>query len=217
MKKPIILVAMILAAAAFSNVEAQVTPPGAGDKDLRDTNVKGRSNELERIDREARKSGKRGSKDRTPQSSKTEQPEDALATKYEEIKLDFEQIQKSQDSIITSYKSGEKVDYAQIGKSALEIKKSATRLNSNLFPPPVKNLDEKKVDNAEKQTKKSKTIRDIIVELDNTIGSFAASPMFQNLRTPDPEVAGKTKIDLARIIEFSEILAAEAEKMIKIK
>lgn len=57
MKKIIILTATILATATFSTVYAQVTPAGAGDKDLRDTNVKGRSNELERIKRDAGKIG----------------------------------------------------------------------------------------------------------------------------------------------------------------
>ncbi len=54
MKKIIVLTIVVLAT-GFSNVFAQVTPPGASDKDLRDTNIKGRSNELERIDRDAKK------------------------------------------------------------------------------------------------------------------------------------------------------------------
>ena len=221
MKKTFVLTVVILTAAAFSTVSAQVTPAGAGDKDLRDTNVKGRSNELERIKRAAQKPEKRA-KDAAPGTVNAAETEDVLAAKYEEIKMDYEQIQSSQDSIIKAYQSGDKIDYVQIGKFSSEIGKSATRLNSNLFPPPVvKNTDakkvessnQKKVEKAEKEMKNPKNVRDIIVELDNTIGSFATSPMFQNLRTVDPAISEKTRLDLEKIIELSGLLGAEAQKL----
>lgn len=215
MKKLFILTVIILATAAFSNVSAQVTPPGAGDKDLRDTNVKGRSNELERIKRDAEKPKKR-SKNNAAQNSNANQPEDVLAVKYEEIKTDYEQIQLSQDSIIKAYQSGNKIDYGQIGKSSSEINKSAMRLNSNLFPPAiVENPTAKKQGKTEKENKTPKSVRDIIVDLDSTIGSFATSSMFQNLRAVDQTISEKTRLDLERIIKLSMNLAAEAEKIRK--
>lgn len=224
MKKIIILTTTILATATFSTVYAQVTPAGAGDKDLRDTNVKGRSNELERIKRDAEKSEKRN-KNKPAQNSNGDQPVDTLAAKYDEIKTDFERIQQSQDFIINAYKSGEKIDYGQIDKFSLEINKSAIRLNSNLFPPVVENSAAKKIESsntkkeekAKKQAKAPKSVREIIVDLDNTIGSFVASSMFQNLRAVDPAVSEKTRFDLERIIELSGLLGAEAEKMAKTK
>jgi len=221
MKKTFILIGFILAA-AFSNADAQVTPAGAGDKNLRDTNVKGRSDELERIKRNAEKSGK-SNKNKTTKNLAAEQPaEDKLAAKYAEIKTDYEQIQLSQDAIIKAYQSGDKIDYIQIGKFSSEINKSGIRLNSNLFPPPivvdsdakkVESSNAKKEEKTEKETKKSKNVRDIIVELDNTIGSFATSPMFQNLRTVDPAISEKTRLDLEKIIELSGLLGAEAQKL----
>jgi len=225
MKKTFILTIVILTAAAFSTVSAQVTPAGAGDKDLRDTNVKGRSNELERIKRDAQKPEKRG-KDAAPGTINAAEAEDALAAKYEEIKMDYEQIQLSQDSIIKAYQSGDKIDYIQISKYSSEISKSAMRLSSNLFPAPVvENTDakkvessnQKKVEKAEKEMKNPKNVRDIIVELDNTIGSFATSSMFQNLRTIDPAISEKTRVDLEKIIELSALLGVEAENMSKIR
>lgn len=210
MKKLFVLGA-ILSAAVLSNVSAQVTPPGAGDKDLRDNNIKGRSNELERIDREMKKDAakKRGQSAVNPAAP--QQPEDKLAAKYDEIKTDYEQIQLSQDSIIKAYQSGDKVDYAQISKFSQEVNKSALRLNLNLFPAPVvENIDVKK---EEKVPKKTKGVRDLIVDLDNAVGSFATSPMFQNLRVIDTSVSEKTKSDLEKIIELSELLNAEAAKM----
>ncbi len=219
MKKIIFFTVVVLA--GFSNVYAQVTPAGAGDKDLRDTNVKGRSNEIERIKRDAEKSQK-SNKNKTAQNPAAEQPaKDKLAAKYDEIKTDYEQIQLSQDSIIKAYQSSDKIDYGQIDKFSSEINKSAMRLNLNLFPPAVESTDSKKVENseakkegkAEKEKKTPKSVRDIIVDLDNTIGSFATSAMFQNLRVVDPAVSEKTKLDLERIIELSGLLNAEARKM----
>jgi hypothetical protein len=100
----------------------------------------------------------------------------------------------------------------------LEINKSALRLNSNLFPAPEaeKKKSEKqevKKDAIENNPKPTKSVRDLIVDLDNAIGSFANSPMFQNLRVVDPEVSAKTKLDLDKIIVLSNLLDAEARKM----
>jgi hypothetical protein len=208
MKQVIVLIALIFAAAFSSNIYAQqTTPPGAGDKDLRDTDVKRRSMELERIERNAKKRDKGGSVNKT---------EDKSATKFDEIKADYEQIQLSQDEVVKTYKNGEKIDYAQIAKSASEVNKSAKRLDSNLFSSlEVKNTsakkEEKRRDKTETESKKS--IQELIVELDNTIGSFVTSPMFQNLQVVDVEATKKAKLELEKIIELSALLSVEAQKM----
>ncbi|MEP6925875.1 MAG: hypothetical protein ABI954_15515, partial [Pyrinomonadaceae bacterium] len=163
-------------------------------------------------------------KDKSKGSPAAQPPpaEDKLAAKYGEIKIDYEQIQMSHDSIIKTYNSDGKIDYSQISKSSSEINTSAARLNSNLFPaPPVKTPDAGKVENSD-QTKDEKTdqeikkptsIKDLIVDLGDNIGSFTTSPMFQNLRTVDPAVSEKTKSDLEKIIQLSALLSAKAEKM----
>lgn len=210
MKKLFILTAFICSTAICSNIYAQQTPPpGAGDKDLGDKNIKTRSIELERVERDANKT------DKPAVDSPSATTEDKLAAKYGEIKTDYEQIQLSQDNIIKAYQSGNKVDYAQISKSAMEINKSAMRLHSNLFPAPiVENTDAKKEVKKEEPKKETKSVRNLIVELDNSIGNFAMSPMFQNLRTVDAAVSEKAQTDLDKIIELSATLGAEAKKKI---
>jgi len=211
MKKIFILIALVVSTAICSNIYAQrETPPGAGDKDLRDTDVKRRSMEMERIDREAHKTNQ------TAVNPRAAKAEDKLAVKYAEIKKDYEQIQLSQDVVIKTYQDGGKIDNAQIGKSALEINGSAIRLKSNLFPVienPDSEKEEKKGTKKEKESKLAKSVRDLIVDLDNTIGSFATSPMFQNLRTVDAAVSEKARINLEKIIELSAALNAEVQKM----
>ena len=212
MKKLLVLIALVFSTAICSNIYAQqVTPPTvSGDKDLRDTNVKSRSVDLERVERDARKNEKSAA---NPSAVKTE---DKLAAKYEEIKTDFEQMQMSQDVVIKTYQGTGKIDYIQIGKSALEINKSAKRLNSNLFPAaetPDAEKEKKKEVKKERETKPAKSVRDLIVELDNAIGSFATSPMFQNLRIIDPAISAKAKLGLEKIIELSAQLNTEARKL----
>ena len=212
MKKLFILIALVGSTAIYSNVNAQqAAPPGASDKDLGDKNIKTRSVEIERVDRDAHKTDNGTTNNAAPNGSGSS-PEDKLTAKYNAIKADYEQIQISQDAIIKAYQGGGGVDYAQIGKSALEINKSAMRLNTNLFPPPVAASDEQK---PEKKTKTTKSVRDLIVELDTAIGSFTTSSMFQNLRLIDPKVAIKAQSDLKQITELSGTLNNEAKKMVK--
>ncbi|HEX8636948.1 MAG TPA: hypothetical protein VF692_02710 [Pyrinomonadaceae bacterium] len=217
MKKTFITIAFVCSASICSNIYAQqVSPTVSGDKDLRDTNVKSRSIDLERVDRDARK------KESVMTNQAATNAEDKLAAKYAEIKTDYEQIQLSQDAVIKAYQNSGKIDYAQIGKSAAEINKSAVRLDSNLFPSPaivnseVKSAAKKEVGKEEitdKENKPTKSVRDLIVELDNAVGRFATSPMFQNLRVVDAAVSEKAKADLEKIIELSALLDAETRKM----
>ena len=211
MKKLSAICALIFSAAAVSTISAQsVAPPGSGDKNLGDNNVKTRSIELERVDREAHKPTDSPANANTAATA----AEDRLAVKYGEIKTDYEQMQMSLDATIKAYGSGSDADFAQIGKSALEINGNALRLNANLFPvaPPVATVGEKTVPKVEKAVKPAKSIREVIVELDNSIGAFTTSPMFQNLRVVDAEVSGKAKTELEKIIELSATLNAEAQK-----
>jgi|GEM_PF-594608 len=210
MEKTALAAAFLFAFVLYSSVQAQVTPPpGAGDKDLRDTNIKGRSNELERINREAKKNKKDGNQ------SKNQTEEDKLALKFTEIKEDYETIQTAQTAVTDAYTTGAKIDYGQIAKSAAEVNKSALRLSANLFPPPAEKSKEKKNEKKDGTIEEKpipKTVRDLIIDLDNAVGAVVSSPMFQNLRVIDPKVAEKTKSDLETVIKLSDALQKEAER-----
>lgn len=203
MKNLFILTAILFSTAVYSGVYAQgeTPPPVTGDKNLRDTDIKTRSIDLERVERDAKKPSK-------TTENQNEKAEDKLASKYDEIKTDFEQIQLSQDAIIKTYQTSVEIDYEKIGKSAAEIHKSAKRLDENLFSGMKK--EKTREDTKEKPTV---TVRNLIIDLDNAIGSFATSPMFQNLREIDAKVAEKAREDLEKIIELSDLLDAEAKKM----
>lgn len=205
MKKGVLVFFIIFAAAIFSNIFAQQeTPAGAGDKSLRDDNIRMRSIDLERTKKDADKLNAASN------SSTAATMNSELDKKYPEIKEDFEGIQNNQAAIVKAYTTGDKIDYSQIKMSAEALNKNAERLNSNLFEP---RTEEKKKESKEMKEEKTKGVKDLIVDLDNAIGSFVSSPMFQNLRVVDPEVAGKARIDLEKIAEISDLLAKQADKM----
>ncbi len=200
MKKIILSILVILAASTFSNVFGQrETPGGAGDKNLGDDGIKLRSVEIERIKREADKSN----------ASSFAPINTEIKAKFPQIKEDFESVQLLQAAIIKAYTTGKTIDYGMIETSAEGINKKAKRLDANLFASKI----EKKSDNSKAKETKIKSVKVLIVELDNSIGSFVSSKIFGNINVVDPVVALKTRTDLVKIMDLSDQLSKEAGKM----
>lgn len=200
MKNIVLSVLVILAASVFSNVFGQrETPAGAGDKSLRDDGIKLRSVEIERIKREADKSN----------ATSVAPINTEIKVKFPQIKEDFESVQILQAAIIKAYTTGKTVDYRLIQTSADGINKKAKRLDTNLFA----SRSDKQDDKSNAKEEKTKSIRVLIIELDNSIGSFILSKIFGNIYVVDPEVAVKTRTDLAMIRKLSNQLSKEAAKM----
>ena len=200
MKKIILLAGLTIASAVC--LYGQVTPPAVPDNgNIYDNNIKMRSIDMERVKRDEVQAE---AKKFAPVNSKIE-------AKFPEIKEDFEGMQLSQSAIVTAYTTGEKIDYAAIEAAAGEINKKARRLDANLFPDATS--QELKSESSAKKEEKPKTVRDLIVELDEAIGNFVSSKIFVNLKVIEPEVAIKTRSDLLRIQTLSEKLAGEAKKL----
>lgn len=181
--------------AVFSSLIAQAKP----DSDLRDDNIRMRSNDLEQTKRDAAKNN----------SGSASQMNYEIDKKFPEIKEDYEGMQLAQETIVKAYTTGEKINYEQIEKSARQIEKNAGRLGSNLFISKTEIKKEK----SDKKNEKEKSIKDLIVELDNAIGGLTSSAMFQNLRVVEQKTADKAQTDLAQIIKISRELSKEAGKM----
>jgi hypothetical protein len=214
MKKTVFTAAIILAAGIGLSINAQVSaPPGAGDRSLQDRDVKGRAVELERISRDADKN-KSKKKDKDKDKIATEpQPEERseIELKYPEIKEDFEQMQMSYDAIIKAYRPDATTDYKKIVDSSAEIKKRSERLKTNLFAKTAAETTESPKE--EKENKDAeKSLRDLIVALDSSVGNFTASPIFQNLRAPDPAEAAKAQAELENIMKVSDLIGKKASE-----
>ena len=194
MKNSALFTFLFFTFAVFSSITAQAKP----DSSLRDDGIRMRSADLERTKRDAEK------------TNSAPQMNSEINSKFPEIKEDYEKIQLGQAAIVKAYTTGEKINYEQIEKSAKDMIKNAERLNSNLFTS-ASETDKDKSD--KKSGEKTKGVKDLIVDLDNAIGSFVSSAMFQDLRTVDPKVADKAQNDLTHILKISRALSKEAGKM----
>ncbi len=206
MKKIIFTIFVIFLAASFSNIMAQGvptgvgTPAGATDKNLGDDGIKMRSVEIERIKKEAQ----------SAEAASFAPINKEVVTKFPQIKEDFEALQILEAAIIKAYTTGKTIDYGLIESSADGINKRAKRLDNNLFADTKK---DKKVEDESKKEGKTKTLRDLIVQLDTAIGEFVTSKIFSNNKIIEPEVAIKARIDLLNVTQLSEKVGLEAKKL----
>ena len=181
-------------------------PPGASDKGAMDRSSKERSIELERIKRDANKPDAKGQQSPAPDA----------AAKFEEIKADFEGLQRRQDEIVKAYTTGKQADLEKIVSDSEQMNKHAVRLETNLFPQ----IEEQK---GKKKSKENKTVdppavplpqdlKALIVEQDNTLASFVSNPMFANPQVANVTDSAKAHADLKKLILLTAALRSEAGK-----
>ena len=204
MNRSVLVASAVLILAFCCSAYGQINPapPGAGDRNTGDTNIKDRSIELERVDREMRKSGK--SSDPT------------VKVNFAQIKEDFEQIQVVFDKgIVQTYRTSNPMNYAKIADSAIELKDRATRLRSNLFPDAAKKSKDKKdaTEYVPVSGAPAEVVKNLIINLNGSLGAFVASPIFQSTKVVDPKETEAAKANLEAIIAQSNQLSVEAGKM----
>jgi len=181
-------------------------PPGASDKGAMDRSSKERSIELERIKRDANKPDAKGQQSPAPDA----------AAKFEEIKADFEGLQRRQDEIVKAYTTGKQPDLEKIDSDSEQMNKHAVRLETNLFSQ----MEEQK---GKKKSKENKTVdppavplpqdlKTLIVEQDNTLASFVSNPMFVNPQVANVTDSAKARADLKKLILLIAALRSEAGK-----
>lgn len=203
MKNGKIFIVAIFIAVFSLGIFGQGTPPAVSDNaNIADNNLKMRSAELEKTKRD----------EAIAAAAKFAPINKDISARFPQIKEDFEGLQIAQSAIITAYTTGKKIDYSLIETSANEILKKAKRLDANLFSPQTGVLEDDSAKKEEKE-KKQKTVRELIIALDNTIGSFVSSKIFGNIKVIEPEVAIKTRTDLINIEKLSIELAKEAAKL----
>lgn len=204
MKRLFQLIILMVFTATALTIVAQTTsvntPAGAGDKNLADNGIKLRSVELERIKREAERA----------EAASFAPINTAINSRFPQIKEDFEGIQILEAAIIKAYTTGKTIDYGLIESSADGINKRCKRLDLNVFAESKK--DKNPEDKPEKE-EKPKSLRDLIILLDNTIGDFVTSPIFGKVKVVEPATAIKTRTDLLNLLKLSERIALEAKRL----
>lgn len=184
----------------------QEAPAGSSDKGAMDRSVKNRSIELERIKRDAEKPDVKGQQSPSPE---------AIA-KFEEIKEDFEGLQRKQDEILKAYTAGKQADFEKIAWNSEQMNRHAVRLETNLFPTVEGKKGKKKPKDEKSADKPAFTLpsdlRSLIVEQDNTLASFVSNPMFTNPQVANVGDNTKAHAELKKLILLTAAVKVEAEK-----
>ena len=187
----------VAAEASLSPALAQPgPPPGGPDKNMKGETdgVRGRSSEIERVKRAAEK----------PEKKAEKSPED----KFPQIKEDFERIQIVNGEVL---QAGGVPDYGRLSEAAEEVRKRATRLKSNLFPP--ESEEKQKEEGGEEKDQPG--LKSLLSALDGALARFVNSPVFQNTKVVNPQDSAKAMRDLEEVIKLSTRIVKESGKMKK--
>ena len=132
---------------------------------------------------------------------------------YQQLKLDFEQLQILNNNLFTVVDSRAALDYAQIRKDVAEINRLAVRLKANFsLPEPEKDQNPKK----EPGELTPEAFKFALKALDSLIQSFVKNPVFQQLNVIDVESSMRASRDLEGIIRLSEQIHKRAEVLNKV-
>lgn len=176
---------------SFGSLCAQVSPIPVADVEVRDnSSIKMRSLEIERAKREANK------------PHLTETPRET-ETRITRISSDFETIQTLQSSIVKAYTTGKTINFKRISVSAFEMRKRAFRLGNDFFST---NVLTGTGESFRARLTDGKNLKDLVVALDNAVGAFVNSPVFERA-VVDSRLLEKAQIELAKIILLSDRLS----------
>jgi hypothetical protein len=198
-------VVLLLAAAAAASAQA---PAGAG--------APGRVNPKDETQGRANREATLRSAELPVSNSQVNQRQ--LAAAIEQTKNDFKRIQLVRNELVDLLVSKKAFDYKQLGEQAKEINDRAHRLKSFLMKPAVegtKPAEERLPGPATPPEYDEAEMRSALVKLCNTIHSFTGNPMFKNPDVVDAAQPLKAGGELLLIIELSENVKLNAERMAK--
>jgi hypothetical protein len=128
---------------------------------------------------------------------------------FAQIKEDFRRLQILNNDVLRAVSSGGEADYKSISDSAKEIKKRAARLKLNLVFPEA----EKDERPPSLQPPDASDLKPSVAALDTLIFSFVSNPIFKEVGVVNAKLGIRARHDLEGIIELSEMVRKNAEKM----
>jgi hypothetical protein len=142
---------------------------------------------------------------RTPEEEKL-----ALA----QIAEDFEKIQVINNKMMGATMRAVAPDYARIAETTAEIKMRANRMKDNLRLSKVDSNDGEKSPGYTK-AQDAAGMKASLLSLDGSIMSFIKNPIFKNPGVVDVEQATKASRNLETIIELSNLVNKDAQRLSK--
>ena len=135
-----------------------------------------------------------------------------LRLPYEQINKDFKRMQIVNNDMMRAAHGSRALDYRSVSEATAEIKRCASRLKSNLVLPDI-DKDEKRQKGRD-ATEAAQLIQ-ALAALDQLIMSFVTNPVFKNAGVVDHQLSTKARRDLEDIIELSDRIKKNAEKLDK--
>jgi hypothetical protein len=129
-----------------------------------------------------------------------------------QVNEDFARIQEINSEVIHDYVSGKSPDYRRISEAMAEIRKRASRLQTNLLLPAN---DDAEGEPAASRGASNRAGRSPLLDLNDLIFSFVTNPIFKNENTIDLALGAKAKHDLASIVDLSDRISRGADKLNK--
>ncbi|HKC64233.1 MAG TPA: hypothetical protein VKB86_11370, partial [Pyrinomonadaceae bacterium] len=136
-----------------------------------------------------------------------------LVAALDQMKLDFKRIQLIRNDMIDEILANKPFNYKRIAEQTAEVNKRANRLKG--FMMPAKPEDKKKGETENQVELNSDEVKASLIKLCNLIRSFTNNPMFKDLGALDLKESSKANGDLLSIIEISENVRRNAERLSK--
>jgi hypothetical protein len=142
-----------------------------------------------------------------PNAPKDRRQIEELMTQTEE---DFNRILTLHNEIVRAVSSKDDLNYHFVSEATAEIKKRATRVQSNL----VLGLSP---EDARVEVKAEPQIKDSLIKLCKEIRAFVTNPMIENPNTVDAQQLVRAKRDLEGFIQLSGLIKKDADRLSKDK
>lgn len=130
-----------------------------------------------------------------------------------QIAEDYKQIQVINNKMMAAVMGSDKPKYVNVIETLGEIRNRASRLKQNLG---LANIEADKSPKVEyKPAGTVKEMKSALLTLDGWIMSFVSNSMFKNPEVVDVKDAAKAKRDLELIIERSQLITKDADRLNK--
>ena len=195
-----LMTALILLLLCAAPVVAQSSPPGSPPPiDRRNNADRIRQQDISRREYQLRNFGNE------PNRPKDDRQLKALMEQTEE---DFTRILTLHNEIARALSSKKDLDYHIVSEAMIEIKKRATRVQSNLGLGLAS-------DEAPIKEKSDPEIKDSLIKLCKEIRSFVTNPIIESPNTVDADDLTRARRDLESLIQLSALIKKDADHLNK--
>jgi len=132
---------------------------------------------------------------------------------FPQVQEDFRRLQIVNNEMMQTVFVAKSLDYRLISTSTEEIKRRALRLRQNLLLPKISSNEENQKFH---EVSGPEQLKASLLLLDHSVMSFVTNPLFKLPNVIDPSLAATAQRDLESIIQSSNAIKRNAEKLAKV-